>query len=40
MISGPASYLQGAQNLSIARCDVKLIPDGLQGRERALLKKH
>ena len=38
--SDPAFYLQGAQNLNIAWCDVKLIPDGLQGRERALLKKH
>lgn len=40
MTSDPAFYLQGTQNLNIAWCDVKLIPDGLQGRERALPKKH
>lgn len=40
MTSDPAFYLEGAQNLNIARCDVKLIPDGPEERERALLKKH
>lgn len=38
MTSDPAFYLKGAQNLNIARCDVKLIPDGPEGRKELCLR--